>query len=73
MAAFRRGIGLAETEAGAKAAAEAGTASTATTRTFDEPPRPSLAPKPELPQRQPSERPAPRPPEAHRRTPTTEE
>ncbi|WP_329454560.1 ATP-binding protein [Streptomyces sp. NBC_01497] len=73
MAAFRRGIGLAETEAGAKAAADAGTAPAAAARPPEEPRPRGAAPKPDLPQRQPSERPAPRPREAHRHTPTTEE
>ncbi|MGQ4511285.1 ATP-binding protein [Streptomyces sp. DW26H14] len=71
MAAFRRGIGLAETEAGAKAAAEAGTTAEAEPRPSRE--RRPVAPRPDLPQRGPSERPAPHRRAPHRRTPTTEE
>ncbi|GAA3715620.1 hypothetical protein GCM10023082_11670 [Streptomyces tremellae] len=71
MAAFRRGIGLAETEAGAKAAADAGTG--AVPPRAPGPPRRPASAKPDLPQRQPAERPAPHRREAHRRTPTNEE
>ncbi|MEW2544454.1 ATP-binding protein [Streptomyces sp. NPDC047002] len=71
MAAFRRGIGLAETEAGAKAAADAGTGTAP--QPAPEPQRRQAPARPDLPQRHPAQRPAPHQPEALRRTPTNEE